>query len=125
MGEGLFFCMVIWMYPVRRQISPHAARLRRNTTDVEQKFWMVLRNRQLDGFKFRRQTTIGPFIVDFLCVERRLIIELDGGQHDEDRDVARSKWLQAQGYRLLRIWNHEATENFDGAIEAVRLALIQ
>ena len=113
------------MPPVRRQISPHAAPLRQHATDVEQKFWMVLRNRQLDGFKFRRQTTIGPFIVDFLCVERRLIIELDGGQHDEDRDVARSKWLQAQGYRLLRIWNHEATENFDGAIEAVRLALIQ
>ncbi|KAA9019166.1 MULTISPECIES: endonuclease domain-containing protein [Sphingobium] len=113
------------MPPVRRQISPHAAPLRQHATDVEQKFWAALRNRQLDGFKFRRQATIGPFIVDFLCVERRLIIELDGGQHNEDRDLARSTLLLAKGYRLLRIWNHDAIENFDGAIEAIRLALIQ
>ncbi|MFC3440882.1 endonuclease domain-containing protein [Sphingobium rhizovicinum] len=92
---------------------------------MEQKFWAALRNRQLDGFKFRRQATIGPFVVDFLCIERRLIIELDGGQHDEGKDAARSAWLQAKGYRLLRIWNHEAIENFDGVMEAIRLVLIE
>jgi very-short-patch-repair endonuclease len=81
------------MYPVRRQISPHAARLRREMTDVERKLWASLRNRQLSGFKFRRQATVGPFIVDFLCVEAVLVIELDGGQHDEEREAARTAFL--------------------------------
>jgi very-short-patch-repair endonuclease len=113
------------MYPVRRQISPHAARLRGNATDVERKLWAALRNRQLDGFKFRRQATLGHFVVDFLCVEKRLIVELDGGQHGEEHDAVRSSWLEAEGYRILRIWNHEVGENFDGVVEAIRLALNQ
>ena len=112
------------MYPVRRQISPHAARLRREATDVEQKLWAALRNRQLEGFKFRRQACVGPFIVDFLCVEAKLIVELDGSQHDDAKDAGRTTWLEARGYRLLRIWNHEMVENFDGVIEAIRRALI-
>jgi very-short-patch-repair endonuclease len=98
--------------------------LRRNATDVERKLWAVLRNRQLDGLKFRRQATIGPFIVDFLCVEARLIVELDGGQHSEARDAARTSWLGTQDYRIVRFWNHEVIENFDGVVEAIRLALI-
>ena len=111
------------MRPVRRQTSPYAAELRHNATDAERQVWAAVRNRQIDGFKFRRQATIAPYIVDFLCIERMLIVELDGGQHNEARDAARTVWLEAKGYRFLRVWNHEVVENFDGVIEAVRLAL--
>jgi very-short-patch-repair endonuclease len=111
------------MYPVRRQISPHAARLRRDATDVEQKVWAALRNRQLLGWKFRRQATIGPFVVDFLCVEAALVVELDGGQHDEDADAGRTAYLESKGLRVIRFWNHEVLENFEGVIEAIGLAL--
>jgi very-short-patch-repair endonuclease len=86
------------MSPVRRQISPHAGRLRRNMTDVEQAMWQALRNRQLGGFKFRRQATVGRYVVDFLCAERKLIVEFDGGQHDELVDASRTQFLEASGY---------------------------
>jgi very-short-patch-repair endonuclease len=113
------------MYPVRRQISPHASRLRRDATDVEKALWQALRNRQVEGFKFRRQATIGPYIVDFLCIEARLVVELDGGQHEEERDRPRTAFLEAQGLSMLRFWNHDVVENFDGVAEAIRLALLQ
>jgi very-short-patch-repair endonuclease len=110
------------MYPVRRLISPHAARLRRERTDVENVIWQALRNRQCDGFKFRFQATIGRFVVDFLCIETRLIVELDGGQHREATDAARTRFLEAGGYRVLRFWNSDVVENRDGVLEAIRLA---
>jgi very-short-patch-repair endonuclease len=106
-----------------RQISPHAARLRREATDCEQRLWAVLRNRQLDGHKFRRQATIGPYIVDLLCASSALIVEIDGGQHDRERDAARTAFLEAEGFNLIRFWNHEVLEDFDGVIEAIRLRL--
>lgn len=71
-------------------------------TDAERMLWSILRNRQLDGFKFRRQATIDPFVVDFLCVEAALAVELDGGQHDEDRDRRRTVYLEARGLHILR-----------------------
>ena len=108
---------------VRRQISPHAARLRRDQTDVEQRFWMAVRNRRLQGCKFRRQATIGNYVVDFLCVEKMLIVELDGGQHDELVDANRTAFLEACGYRVLRFWNNEVLENLEGVLEAVGGAL--
>ena len=111
------------MYPVRRQISPHAARLRRDMTDVEKRLWQALRNRQLFGFKFRRQATIGPFIADFLCVEAMLIVELDGGQHEAARDEGRTTYLEARGYRVLRFWNSDVIKQFDGMIETIAMAL--
>lgn len=111
------------MFPVRRQISPHAARLRRDTTDAERMLWSILRNRQLDGFKFRRQATIDPFVVDFLCVEAALAVELDGGQHDEDRDRRRTVYLEARGLHILRFWNHDVVENIEGVADAIRSAL--
>ena len=113
------------MYPVRRQISPHAARLRRDQTDVEQRFWLAVRNRRLDGFKFRRQATIGRYIVDFLCVEAMLIVELDGGQHSEEADAARTRFLEDIGYRVIRFWNNDVIENFEGVLETVVMALQQ
>ncbi len=112
------------MAVIRRQISPHAARLRRDMTDVERKLWQAIRDRQLGGFKFRRQATIGPFVVDFLCAEKALIVELDGGQHDEAVDAKRTAFLEAQGYRVIRFWNTEVMESFDGIREVI-LATLQ
>ncbi len=111
------------MFPVRRQISPHAARLRREQTDVEQRFWLAVRNRRLDGAKFRRQATIGRYVVDFLCVEARLIVELDGGQHDVSVDADRTDFLEARGYRVLRFWNNDVLENLEGVLLVVSEAL--
>ena len=111
------------MHPVRRQISPHAARLRRDMTDAERKLWFAVRDRRLGGLKFRRQVTLGPFIVDFLCVEARLIVELDGGQHGEEVDGRRTAYLEAQGYRVMRFWNNDVIESFEGVLEAILRAL--
>ena len=99
-GRVFFFSIVLpsfslydlRMYPVRRQISPHAARLRCERTDVENSVWQALRNRQCAGFKFRFQATIGRFVVDFCCVEARLIVELDGGQHSAATDAVRTRF---------------------------------
>ena len=113
------------MYPVRRQISPHAARLRRNMTDVERLVWAIVRNRQIENFKFRRQATVGAFVVDFLCVEAALVIELDGGQHNDLRDQDRTAFLEAQGLRVVRFWNHEVIDNLEGVIEAIRCELLK
>jgi very-short-patch-repair endonuclease len=109
--------------PPIRPTSPHASRLRRDATDCEQRLWQLLRNRGLDGFKFRRQATIGPYVVDFLCAQHRLIVEVDGGQHNEDADRIRTRFLKRQGYHILRFWNHEVVENIEGVIEAIRIRL--
>ena len=111
------------MYPVRRQISPHAATLRKNPTEAEKKFWAAVRNRQIDGFKFRFQSTVEPFIADFRCVEAMLIVELDGGQHNEAADAGRTAFLEREGYRVLRFWNNDVLTNLDGVIELLRAAL--
>ncbi|RJF85963.1 endonuclease domain-containing protein [Sphingomonas cavernae] len=111
------------MHPVRRQISPHAARLRRDMTDVERRAWHAVRDRRLEGFKFRRQASIGPFVVDFLCIEAELIVELDGGQHSVEADARRTAYLEERGYRLLRFWNSEVIETFEGVLETIARAL--
>jgi very-short-patch-repair endonuclease len=113
------------MPPVRRQISPHAARLRRDMTDDEWKLWLALRDRRLDGFKFRRQSTIGPYIVDFLCIEMRLIVELDGGQHNETADAARTRYLEERGYHVLRFWNNEVDDAFEGVLDTIKATLVR
>ena len=98
-----------------------ARKLRENQTDVENKLWSELRGRQLSGVKFRRQHPIGPFIVDFCCVERGLVVELDGGQH-VDRSAAderRTRVLKRLGYRVLRFWDNEVLSNLDGVLERV------
>jgi len=92
-------------------------------TDAERVIWQHLRNRQLVGFKFRRQATVGPFIVDFLCVERSLIVEIDGGQHFAEQDSARNEYLKARGYRIVRFWNHEVSEALDGILQTIVDAL--
>ena len=110
---------------VRRGYPRHAltaARtLRRNRTDAEGLLWHYLRNKQLDGYRFRRQQAIGPYIVDFACLSRKVLIELDGGQHAEQtsRDEKRDAFLRARGYRVLRFWNTEVFENCFGVLERV------
>lgn len=113
------------MTPVRRQISPHAAGLRRDRTDAEHRFWQAVRNRQLDGFKFRFQHSIGPYIADFACLEAMLIVELDGGQHSEAVDACRTTFLQAKGFRVLRFWNNDMLTNAEGVLLMVQAALAE
>lgn len=102
-----------------RPISPHAKALRRNSTDVEGLLWQELRDRRIGGFKFRRQATVGPYVADFLCAEKRLIVELDGGQHSAETDAHRTAELERLGYRIIRFWNNELTENRDAVVERI------
>lgn len=108
-------------------MNPHVEKardMRKAITDAEHRLWSVLRGRRLDGCKFRRQHPIGWFIVDFACVERRLIIEVDGAQHAENpADERRTRWLESQGWRVIRFWNDEVIENLDGVAERIMRAL--
>jgi adenine-specific DNA-methyltransferase len=97
----------------------HAGSLRRNATDAEAKLWQCLRNRRLGGFKFRRQATVGYYVADFLCAEKRLIVELDGGQHTPERDAGRTARLGALGYRVIRFWNNDVLGNTEAVLEAI------
>ena len=85
-------------------------------TDAEQLLWKQLRNRNLGGLKFRRQATSGCAIPDFLCAEKRLVVELDGGQHSEENDACRTARLEALGFRIIRFWNNDVLENLDGVL---------
>jgi very-short-patch-repair endonuclease len=84
-------------------------------TDAERFAWDRLRYRQMGGHKFRRQVELGPYIADFVCLERRLVVELDGGQHAEraEQDRQRTRWLEGQGFRVLRFWNHEVLRDWE------------
>jgi very-short-patch-repair endonuclease len=103
------------------QTLKFARQLRRNQTDAENLFWSKLRNRALNGYKFRRQVPVGNYIADFLCIEAMLIVELDGGQHAEQQeyDQRRTHWLESQGFRVLRFWNNEVLLNIDGICDAL------
>jgi len=104
-----------------------ARELRKNPTEAEQALWKHLRMCQLEGHKFRRQQPLGRYIVDFVCLEKRLIVELDGGQHAEQvlSDTARTAWLETQGFRVLRFWNNEVLSEIESVKEAIREALQQ
>ena len=99
--------------------------LRETRTDAEGLLWHYLRDKQLDGHKFRRQQPIGPYIVDFACMPQKLLIELDGGQHAEQHtyDQKRDAFLRKQGYKILRFWNNEIFENCFGVLESIYVAL--
>ncbi|HEX3441881.1 MAG TPA: endonuclease domain-containing protein [Pseudolabrys sp.] len=99
-------------------------RLRRQSTDAEMVLWLSLRDRRLCGFKFVRQEAIESFIVDFVCRERKLIIEVDGGQHsDNPKDRARDAALNAAGFQVLRFWNSDVLKNKNGVLEMIACAL--
>lgn len=106
-------------------LTPLARNLRLNSTDAERWLWSRLRAHQLEGFKFRRQVPVGPYIADFLCAEPALIVELDGGQHAEAvaKDQGRTLYLEAQGYRVLRFWNNEGLQEGEEVLEEILRAL--
>jgi len=98
-----------------------ARELRKKMTDTERFVWGRLRSRRFVGYKFRRQMPIGRYIVDFVCLERRLILELDGGQHAEQKqyDEQRTSWLQRQSFDVLRFWDHEVLREWDAVEEVI------
>ena len=105
-------------------LTQRAKELRVNLTEAEKKVWNHLRSKQLEGLKFRRQQLIGKYIVYFVCFEKKIIVEIDGGQHaDSDIDVARDNWFQSQGFQVLRFWNNHVFENLNGVIEKIRQIL--
>jgi very-short-patch-repair endonuclease len=110
-----------WKRPTATpRMRKFAKSLRAEATEAERKLWGALRGRRFEGFKFRRQVPIGPFIVDLFCPAAKLVIELDGSQHaDDPSDARRDAWLRAQRYRVLRIWNDEIASNLDGVAEAI------
>jgi very-short-patch-repair endonuclease len=104
-----------------KQIRSRARALRNNPTEVEKLLWCPLRMWQLDGYKFRRQQPLGNYIVDFVCLEKRLIVELDGGQHAEqsDYDAKRDAWLSEQGFTVLRFRNNDVLKHVEGVTERI------
>ena len=103
----------------------HAKALRTRQTDAEQRLWYHLRAHRFMDLKFRRQKPIGRYIVDFVCHESWLIVEVDGGQHQENvtYDRARDLWLQEHGYTVLRFWNHEVMQQIEEVLESIRQAV--
>ena len=104
------------------RLSSLAKALRKNSTDAESLLWQRLRRWQAEGTKFRRQQPIDGFIVDFVSFEKRIIIELDGGQHAENRrkDIERDRHLEGCGFSVLRFWNNDVLNNTDGVLEVIR-----
>jgi len=104
--------------------TQRARNLRSNMTDAERALWQRIRRRQVEGRKFRRQFPLGNYIVDFICLEAGLVIEVDGGQHLERAyDVRRTAWLEAQGFKVIRFWNNEVLKEMNAVLEAIRMEL--
>ena len=98
-----------------------AKALRISQTDAEKLIWRHLRAKQMEGLKFRRQQPIGNYVVDFICLEKSLVIEADGGQHaDNTKDEERDAWLTSEGFKVLRFWNNEVLTNMEGVLEVIR-----
>ena len=104
-----------------------ARQLRRQATDAERMLWKHIRAHRMAGYKFRRQVVIEPYIVDFVCLEAKLIVEADGGQHLEqaEDDSKRSLFLESLGYRVIRFWNHEILGDIDAVLERIHGYLIE
>ena len=104
-------------------LRENAKALRANMTDAESRLWYHLRAHRFMGLKFKRQKPVGRYIVDFVCQEHYLVIELDGGQHVElaDQDKERDEFLRTRGYRVLRFWNHQVLAEMEAVLERIRL----
>ncbi|TWT95831.1 hypothetical protein Pla108_29080 [Botrimarina colliarenosi] len=105
--------------------TTNARNLRRNATHPEQVLWYALRNRQVAGYKFRRQHPIGSYVIDFCCLEANLVIELDGRSHEgrEEEDAARQSMIETLGFRVLRIANDDVLDNLEGVVEVIAKSL--
>jgi len=130
-GRGIDF---LWMrlkgkIYMGKQLTQRARALRQQSTEAEKQLWCYLRGKQLEGAKFRRQQPIGEYIVDFVSFSRKLVVEVDGGQHTQPREQLRDRrrdaWLQEQGFTVLRFWNNDVLKNVEGVIEAVRNNLMK
>ena len=104
-----------------------AQKLRTNMTDAERLLWDQLKQKQIHGAKFRRQYPIGRYVVDFICLEKDLIIEIDGGQHSESKeaDLQRDQWLKKKGFKVLRFWNHEIFKNLEGVKQVIEKNVLE
>lgn len=110
-------------HPRNLKLVGRAKSLRKTQTDTENKLWYHLRDRRFLKLKFRRQYPIKSYIVDFICIDKMLIIEVDGGQHAENKnDLIRDKCLKAEGYEILRFWNNDVLENTEGVLKMIELA---
>jgi adenine-specific DNA-methyltransferase len=104
-------------------MNKRARQLRAGQTDTERKLWSHLRNRGLAGFKFKRQHPIGKYIVDFACLEMRLIVEVDGGHHSNAKDEDRTRFLELAGYRVIRFWDNQVLQETEDVLEAILASL--
>jgi very-short-patch-repair endonuclease len=112
---------------VRAKITKQLSKnLRKNQTKAEIKIWRYLKNRALAGYKFRRQCPIGPYIVDFVCFERMVVLEIDGGQHADQthRDARRTEYLKSRGFKVIRFWNNEVLGDTDSVLSVIQATLI-
>ncbi|WP_249225639.1 endonuclease domain-containing protein [Tardiphaga alba] len=98
--------------------------MRKDMTDAERRLWYLLRAHRFQGFKFKRQVPVGPFVIDFACMGLKVLIEVDGGQHAENEaDLRRTKWLESRGFRVLRFWNNEVLKNTGAVLEEILSAV--
>ena len=105
--------------------SQHIAKiLRKRLTDAEKFLWGHVRGKQLEGFKFRRQEPIGNYVADFVCYEKRVIVEVDGSQHCSEKDHERDRWFEGQGFKVIRFWNNEVLKNTEGVWEVIRKTML-
>ena len=107
--------------PIRKP-HPKANQLRKDMPSAERKLWARIRRNQLGGYRFRRQHTIGPYIADFACAETRIVIELDGDQHNLDdgaRDAKRDRFIESNNWQVIRLWNNDVYGNIDGVLEVI------
>jgi len=106
---------------IKPQTKQRSRKLREQMTDAERKLWKVLRKKQMNGYKFRRQYPVRKYILDFVCLDTRLVIEVDGGQHQESvaNDQERTLWLEQQGFKVLRFWNNEVLDNLYAVLEVI------
>ncbi|MFA7404566.1 MAG: DUF559 domain-containing protein [Pelobacteraceae bacterium] len=115
--------------PVPAPLLEAARALRKSMTDAEQLMWHCLRQKQLGGFRFRRQHPFERFVLDFYCCEAKLAVELDGGQHNESetivRDTERTAFLEQHGIQVIRFWNNEVFQNLEGVLQSVYDAVLQ
>ena len=106
------------------ELKEKARELRKNMTAQERKLWEIIRDRKFYGYRFLRQYVISPYIVDFICKKEKIIIEVDGGQHNEPENIKydneRTEYLISKGYKVIRLWNNEIDDNFEGIYEKLK-----